>query len=85
MREETSDGRRSISTHKLRATQRFAAPQAMVAVFVEKIDFINQPAEVDTAPLLARTPRRLTPLAKGLATYLGPTPRALEHVPAVAA
>lgn len=36
------------------------------------IDFINQPAVVDTAPLLARMPRRLTPLAEGLATYLSP-------------
>jgi len=25
-------------------------------------------------PLLARMPRRLTPLDEGLATYLGPTP-----------
>lgn len=74
-----------MSTHELRATERFAAPRTMVVVFVEKIDFINQPAEVDTASLLARTPRRLTPLAEGLAAYLGPTPRALEHVPAVAA
>jgi len=36
------------------------------------IDFINQPATVDTGPLLARMPRRLTPLAEGLATYLAP-------------
>jgi len=36
------------------------------------IDFINQPAVVDTALLLARMPRRLTPLAEGLATYLAP-------------
>jgi len=35
------------------------------------VDFINQPATVDTAPLLAAMPRRLTPLAEGLATYLG--------------
>jgi uncharacterized protein YbjT (DUF2867 family)/ligand-binding SRPBCC domain-containing protein len=34
------------------------------------IDFINQPATVDTAALLARMPRRLTPLEEGLATYL---------------
>ena len=34
------------------------------------IDFINQPATVDVAPLLARMPRRLTPLDEGLATYL---------------
>ena len=38
----------------------------------DAVDFINQPAEVDTAPLLARMPRRLTPLAEGLATYLAP-------------
>jgi NADH dehydrogenase len=37
------------------------------------VDFINQPATVDTAPLLARMPRRLTPLAEGLASYLAPT------------
>ncbi len=37
------------------------------------VDFINQPATVDVGPLLARMPRRLTPLAEGLATYLGPT------------
>lgn len=36
------------------------------------VDFINQPATVDTAPLLAALPRRLTPLREGLATYLGP-------------
>ena len=36
------------------------------------VDFINQPAVVDTGPLLARMPRRLTPLEEGLATYLGP-------------
>ncbi len=36
------------------------------------VDFINQPATVDIAPLLARMPRRLTPLEEGLATYLGP-------------
>ncbi len=35
------------------------------------VDFVNQPATVDTAPLLAAMPRRLTPLAEGLATYLG--------------
>lgn len=34
------------------------------------VDFINQPATVDTAPLLARMPRRLTPLDEGLASYL---------------
>ena len=38
----------------------------------DAIDFINQPATVDLAPLLARMPRRLTPLDQGLATYLPP-------------
>jgi len=38
----------------------------------DAVDFINQPATVDVAPLLARMPRRLTPLNEGLATYLGP-------------
>ncbi len=36
------------------------------------VDFINQPATVDLAPLLERMPRRLTPLDEGLRTYLGP-------------
>lgn len=36
------------------------------------VDFVNQPATVDTAPLLRAMPRRLTPLVDGLATYLGP-------------
>jgi uncharacterized protein YbjT (DUF2867 family) len=36
------------------------------------IDFVNQPATVDTAPLLERMPRRLTPLDEGLASYLAP-------------
>ena len=39
----------------------------------DAVDFINQPAVVDTRPLLERMPRRLTPLAEALATYLGPT------------
>lgn len=38
----------------------------------DAIDFINQPATVDLGPLLARMPRRLTPLNEGLATYLPP-------------
>ncbi len=37
----------------------------------DAVDFINQPAVVDIAPLLERMPRRLTPLDEGLATYLG--------------
>jgi len=36
------------------------------------VDFVNQPATVDIAPLLAAMPRRLTPLDEGLATYLDP-------------
>ena len=39
------------------------------------VDFVNQPATVDTAPLLEAMPRRLTPLAEGLGTYLGPEMR----------
>ena len=38
----------------------------------DAIDFINQPATVDLAPLLARMPRRLTTFDEGLATYLPP-------------
>ena len=38
----------------------------------DAVDFINQPATVDVAPLLRRMPRRLTPLEEGLATYLAP-------------
>ena len=37
------------------------------------VDFVNQPAVVDTGPLLAAMPRRLTPLREGLGTYLGAT------------
>ena len=36
----------------------------------DAVDFINQPAAVDIAPLLERMPRRLTTLDDGLATYL---------------
>ena len=36
------------------------------------VDFVNQPATVDTTRLMERMPRRLTPLAEGLATYVGP-------------
>jgi NADH dehydrogenase len=39
------------------------------------VDFINQPATVDLAPLLERMPRRLTPFEDGLATYLGQDPK----------
>jgi len=39
----------------------------------DAVDFINQPATVDLAPLLERMPRRLTPLEEGLRTYLGPS------------
>jgi NADH dehydrogenase len=38
----------------------------------DAIDFINAPATVDLGPLLARMPRRLTPLDEGLASYLAP-------------
>jgi NADH dehydrogenase len=38
----------------------------------DAIDFVNQPATVDVAPLLDALPRRLTPLDEGLATYLAP-------------
>jgi NADH dehydrogenase len=38
----------------------------------DAVDFINQPATVDVAPLLERMPRRLTPLDEGLDSYLGP-------------
>ncbi len=38
----------------------------------DAIDFINQPATVDLAPLLARMPRKMTPLDEGLGTYLSP-------------
>jgi uncharacterized protein YbjT (DUF2867 family)/ligand-binding SRPBCC domain-containing protein len=44
----------------------------------DAVDFINQPATVDIAPLLERMPRRLTPLEEGLRTYLGPTSRDFE-------
>ncbi len=36
------------------------------------IDFVVQSAPVDTGPLTAALPRRLTPLAEGLASYLAP-------------
>ena len=36
------------------------------------VDFVNQPATVDTRPLLETVPRRLTPLVEGLRTYLSP-------------
>ena len=38
----------------------------------DAIDFIVQSALVDTGPLAAALPRRLTPLEEGLATYLAP-------------
>ncbi len=46
----------------------------------DAVDFVNQPATVDAGPLLARMPRRLTPLNEGLATYLaqGSGPAVLE-------
>ena len=39
----------------------------------DAVDFINAPATVDLQPLLARMPRRLTPLEEGLSSYLGAT------------
>ena len=43
----------------------------------DAVDFINQPATVDNAPLLEAMPRRLTPFVEGLAAYLGtPEPNA---------
>ncbi len=38
----------------------------------DAVDFVNQPATVDVAPLLQRMPRKLTRLEDGLARYLGP-------------
>lgn len=38
----------------------------------DAVDFVTQPAVVDSGPLLARMPRRLTPLDEGLASYLKP-------------
>jgi NADH dehydrogenase len=38
----------------------------------DAVDFINQPATVDSSPLLRAMPRELTRLEVGLATYLGP-------------
>jgi len=38
----------------------------------DAVDFVNQPATVDVAPLLAAMPRTLTTLEDGLGTYLGP-------------
>ena len=37
----------------------------------DAIDFITQTAQVDTSPLAAALPRRMTPLSEGLAAYLG--------------
>ena len=39
----------------------------------DAVDFINAPATVDLAPLLARMPRALTSLDVGLASYLAPS------------
>ncbi|MGA3058162.1 MAG: complex I NDUFA9 subunit family protein [Candidatus Limnocylindrales bacterium] len=38
----------------------------------DAIDFVVQSAQVDSGPLHERLPRRLTPLAEGLASYLAP-------------
>jgi uncharacterized protein YbjT (DUF2867 family) len=37
----------------------------------DAVDFVVQSAEVDTGPLREALPTKLTPLAQGLATYLG--------------
>ena len=51
----------------------------------DAIDFINEPATVDLAPLMARLPRRLTPLEEALRSYLAPaTPSALRFADAPA-
>lgn len=39
----------------------------------DAVDFVNQPAVVDTGPLLASLPRRLTPFEEALAAYLAPS------------
>jgi NADH dehydrogenase len=52
-----------------------AAPLALLPeppLTPDAIDFVNQPATVDNGRLLARMPRRLTPLGQALATYLAP-------------
>ena len=46
----------------------------------DAVDFINQPATVDTAPVLAVLPRTLTTLEDGLATYLGHAARPSSSV-----
>jgi NADH dehydrogenase len=38
----------------------------------DAVDFINQPATVDLAPLMERMPRQLTSLDDGLRSYLAP-------------
>jgi NADH dehydrogenase len=38
----------------------------------DAVDFVNQPAIVDSGPLLARMPRSLMSLEEGLSTYLAP-------------
>ena len=48
----------------------------------DAIDFVNQPATVDTGPLLAAMPRRLTPLRRGAGELPGAGGR--TSVPAVA-
>jgi NADH dehydrogenase len=37
----------------------------------DAVDFVNQPATVDIAPLLAAMPRELTPFEEGLSRYFG--------------
>ena len=70
-----ADGRRRPILHAPAALMKLAAwPLAFLPrppLTPDAVDFVNQPAVVDSGPLLARLPRRLTPLDEGLASYLG--------------
>lgn len=57
-----------MSQHTLHATQFIAHPIADVFDFFARPENLNQPATVDLRPLLAFTPRKLTPLHEDLAT-----------------
>jgi NADH dehydrogenase len=59
----------------MRLAARFARHLPGPPLTPDAVDFISQPATVDTGPLLALLPRRLTPLEEGLATYLAPEAR----------
>ncbi len=72
---EASDLRRAVIPGPAAVLKVASAPLTLLPeppLTPDAIDFINQPATVDVAPLLARMPRRLTPLAEGLSTYLPP-------------